>query len=309
MRPPRDKDVIEIISTVRCELACSSCHQLVGMLDNSNRPSDMTPENFRTAVRSLRDWCAISRIDGKTRVAGVFGGNATLHPQFPELCEIIAEELPDKSSRGLLVNSFNGYGDIIKETFGWLNLNAHGSKKWYDEMEASGLPMIKESRLNRSWHSPILVALKDKVTDREERLRLIEACDVNIRWSGAIRQARDGKLYVWFCEVASAMAEMYGENQGVPISDDWWKWNMDRFQHQVDRWCHSCGVPLRLRGHMDYENIEDVSPTHLAKVKELAPKRKIQLHQIGTPLGPRTTEMTDYMRRRATVVDEETVPA
>lgn len=309
MRPPRDKDVIECIVSLKCSLKCSSCHQLIAFVDKKDDTRDMTPDNFRVAVRSLADWCALSRKDGRTRVFGVFGGEATLSKYFTDYCQILKDELPDKHSRGLLVNAFNGHGALIKETFGWFNFNAHGNKKIYDEMAAFGMPMIPESRENKSWHSPILVALKDKVPDRDERLAMIEQCDVNIRWSGAIRQAADGKLYVWFCEVASAMAEMYGENQGIPIEPGWWKWNMDRFEDQKERWCHSCGVPLNLKGHLDMQYIEDVSPTHLAKVKELAPKRKIQLHQIGTPLGPRTTEMTDYMRRRATVVDEEAVPA
>src|SRR5687767_5055874 len=81
-RPTWRNGVIQIHITRACNLSCPSCTQgsnLVG------RPTVMSVENFRTAVRTLKDYYG---------VIGIFGGNPVLHPQFEEICSILADEIP-----------------------------------------------------------------------------------------------------------------------------------------------------------------------------------------------------------------------
>src|SRR6185503_15593991 len=84
MRSPRDMAIICIDVTNRCDLQCSNCTRL---LAQQRRKWDMTPDNFRLALRSLGGF------DG---VIAMIGGNPCIHPQFPELCRIFAEEIPEQ---------------------------------------------------------------------------------------------------------------------------------------------------------------------------------------------------------------------
>jgi hypothetical protein len=282
LRPPRDKEVIEIIATTYCDLLkCSNCHQMVA---HQKERYHMTPENFRMAIRSLADWWG---------VIGMFGGNPCVHPQFDELCRIFREEIPDRRRRGILSNNINGHGKVIKETFGWFNLNPHADAEAAKEMMDAGLPVIKEAVTNKAWHSPVMVAIKDMIQDEGEMWRAIEKCDVNIRWSGAIRE-RHGVIKAYFCEVAAAFEGVYDEDSGIPVTPGWWKLNMDVFEHQVRRWCPNCGVALRMKGHQDLDFVEDISHAHAKGVREMK-GRRVQLHQL---VGERTHEFTDYENRR-----------
>ena len=126
---------------------------------------------------------------------------------------------------------------------------------------------------------------------------MIEKCDVNLNWSGAITE-RDGNLRVYFCEIASSFDHMYNEDNGLPCTPGWWKKPIGDYQDQINRWCPSCGIPLKMKGHEDLDFKDDVSKTHLEKVQlTMKGKRLFKLHDsIG---DGKTHEVTDYMHLRA----------
>lgn len=286
MIAPGQKAIIQVIVTNRCDIRdCSNCTQ---MLPHQRERFDMTPENFRAAVRSLADWHG---------VVGVFGGNPCTHPQFPELCRIIAEEIPDKRRRGLWTNNLLGHGAIIRETFlpgGFFNLNVHDRSDAADEMrrELPGVSIFGENR--KSWHSPVMMSLRDFVPDEAERQKLIEQCDVNLKWSGAIAQV-NGELRAYFCEIAAAWDLVRGQDNGLPVEPGWWRWGMERFADQA-KLCHDCGVPLKLRGHLDTDFVYDTSATNRQYVR-VNVRRKAVVHDVLP--GDRVRETTDYMRLRS----------
>lgn len=278
MVPPGQKQIIQIAVTNRCDLFhCSNCTQ---MIPHQRDRYWMTPANFRLACESLADW---------TGIVGVFGGNPCVHQDFPELCAIMREVIPDIRRRGLWTNNLRGQGAVARETFGYFNLNVHDDEAAAAEMAAElpGVPIY--GRGKQSWHAPVLLAVKDFVPDEQAMWSLIEQCDINLKWSGAITQ-HFGELRAYFCEVAAAFDNVYGEDRGLFVTPGWWKLPMEAFLEQARRWCPSCGVPLKRRGHLDRAFVDDMSVLHAA----LPVKRERVVHETLPVDG--TDEVTDYLR-------------
>lgn len=297
MKAPHEKGVIQIITTNRCDLlTCSNCTQ---MMTHQKSRFYMPPDLFREAVRSLQ---------GYTGVIGVFGGNPCVHPQFDELARIMREEVPNRKQRGLWSNNINGHGKVIRETFGYFNFNVHGNPVHAEEIEREVMAYLKpdidavratmqvwgfDPHVRQSHHSPVLTAVKDVVKDEAEMWRLIEDCDINKHWSGAITMRGDN-LRCYFCEVAAAFDNVYREDNGLPVTNGWWRQPIEAYANQIKRWCPNCGVPLKMSGHRDNEKTDDYSLTHA----ELFVKGK-RLNQLHTSRDQaKTKEVTDYMRLR-----------
>jgi hypothetical protein len=278
--------VIQVIVTNRCDLRCSNCTQHIAY-----QPERfwMTPENFRTAVESLQDYPGI---------VGVFGGNPCLHPQFPELCRIIAEVLPDKRRRGLWSNNVNGHGEIIRDTFGYFNLNVHGAHTKATEIHATVPGVRVWGDDHQSVHAPVLTAVSDLVPDADQMWDMIGHCDINQRWSAAITE-QHGQLRAYFCEVAASFAGMYDDDTtGEPVTAGWWRRLMDDWRGQVERWCPGCGVPARLAGRPDVDQIDDISERHRERVELTVRGSRTTVIHTSMTGEKRTHEVTDYQGLR-----------
>ncbi len=286
LKAPGEKGVIQIDITNRCDLLkCSNCTR---MLTHHDHRYDMSFENFVIAVDSLKDYPG---------VIGIFGGNPCVHPQFAQFTEHFEKAIPDKKRRGLWSNNLNGHGDLIHRVYGYYNLNVHTSTKNADYMRKHTPDAKIWGEDKRSWHSPTLVAIKDMIPDEKKMWAMIEKCDVNLNWSGAVTE-RNGNLRVYFCEIASSFDHMYNEDNGLPCTPGWWSKPIGDYQSQINRWCPNCGIPLKMKGHEDLAFTDDVSKTHLGKV-ELTMKGK-RLHQVHEKIGDgKTHEVTDYMHIRA----------
>lgn len=277
--PPKAKGILQVIVTNRCDVHwCSNCTQ---MIPHQRERFDMTPANFRKAVRSLRDYPGI---------VGMFGGNPVLHPQFDDLCRIFQEERADKRLRGLWTNNLLDKVDIAKETFGHWNLNAHGNERAAAQMKQHLPHRLVWGDGKTNAHAPVMVAAKDLIDDEQAMWATIEGCDINREWSGAVTQ-RNGELRAYFCEVAAAWDNVYDEDNGLPVYDGWWREGMDAFTAQARRWCPDCGVSLRMKGHDDTAWTYDVSETHAATVTLTAKGRPVVLHDS---IGETTPRATDY---------------
>ncbi len=225
----------------------------------------MTPENFRTALRSL---------EGYPGTIAVIGGNPCMHPKFAELCRIFAEEVPDKRQRGLWTNNVFKHADLAAETFGVFNLNPHNSKRG-----VASLAPLKE----RGWyyeghsdHSSLLAAIQD-LYEPVEMWERIGRCDINQNWSASIVQL-GGDLKAYFCEVAASFDLARGGGHGLPVTPGWWRAPMEAFHAQVDRFCPGCGIPAKVKGHLDHEEIDTYSRTNadLAEKSVARKSRKVQ---------------------------------
>lgn len=288
MRAPTDKsnDIIQICVTRKCDLFhCSNCTQLLPFRKDA---VEMSIDCFRQALRSCQGWPG---------VVAMFGGNPCTHSRFPELCQIMASEIPDQRHRGLWTNNLMRHGQVVKDTFwpdGRFNLNAHADEAAAAEIDR-WLPgrLIESSRSRASWHSPVLMDYRDYGISQEQWIQAREQCDINLRWSSAIVE-RDGKPYAYFCEVAAAFDGIRGENHGLPAVPGWWREKMPAFANQVEQCCdRGCGVPLKALGSLDRDDTYDISPAYF----QLTLGGKAQLH-IHEQRPPQTHEFTDYMRRK-----------
>lgn len=274
MKAPYQMKIIDIDVTSVCNLQCSCCTRLLPY----QRKWYMNVENFRKAVRSLRDFPGI---------IAVIGGNPCMHPEFETLCKIMIEEIPDKERRGLWTNHFFKYREIAEETFGIMNLNPHN-----DEVCIKSLEPLK----NKFWyheghsrHSPILVSLSDFIPDEIERFKLISCCDINQNWSAAIIEYK-GQLKAYFCEVAAALDLVLEVDQGIDVTDGWWKRSIFDFIDQIKFFCQRCGIPLRIQGPYDFEGIEIYSQSYKHLIDRLSDKRRSKSKLVTTLSEVKSTE-------------------
>lgn len=292
MYMPKDKrpgiwrnGVLQIWVTRACDLACFGCTQGCNL---RGRPGMISVDDFERACKSL---------SGYFGVVGMFGGNPALHPDFVTLCEIMRRHVPP-AQRGLWCNNPRGHGEVMRQTFNPAvsNLNVHCNATAYAEFKRDW-PESRPFGLDAdSRHSPPYVALCDVISDYDERVRLIEDCDINKYWSAMICVTRYG-LRGYFCEIAGAQAMLHPEypDIGVSITPGWWKADQDVFQPQIDFHCHRCGIPLKIEGPMALSGpSEMVSREHMGIYVTKRQDRDVTVIDDITSLGS-VTRATDYL--------------
>lgn len=255
MRAPRNMHIICIDVTSKCDLACSNCTRL---LANQDKTWDMTPENFRLALRSLKDYFGI---------IAMLGGNPCMHPKFPELCRIFVEEIPNRLQRGLWTNNPFKHEKLCEETFGTFNLNAHGAKRALDPIKrmtdhAQRNGAIVWTYMGNSVHAPLLTAVKDIYRDEETMWDKISKCEINRDWSASIVQNAQGELRAYFCEVAAAFDLARGGDHGHAVAPGWWNAKIEAFQDQIKTFCPGCGVPAKQKGVKDSDEKDIYTATN-----------------------------------------------
>jgi hypothetical protein len=279
MRSPHQMGIICIDITNKCDLACSNCTRL---LENQSGFWDMSPDNFRLAVRSL---------NGYPGMIAVIGGNPTMHPKFKDICNILVQEVPNKKQRGLWTNNVFKHGELAKETFGIFNLNPHNDVRGVKSLE--GLKNSGWYHGGHSSHSPLLTAVKDFYSETK-MWDLISQCDVNHNWSASIIQNK-GNLRAYFCEVAASFDLARGTDHGIPVEPGWWRRNISEFDDQVARFCPGCGVPARLKGHMDFEETDTYTASNVDIARQTKNKRRkvIEL-ESNAPRATINHKVTEY---------------
>jgi len=283
MRSPEAMHIVCVDVTNKCDLACSNCTRL---LANQETRWEMSVENFRLALQSLKNYKGI---------IAMIGGNPCVHTKFAELCQVFREEIPNQFQRGLWTNNYFKHREVIEQTFGALNLNPHNMERANDKLKDLHDVMIKQKGFHggyyvgNSHHAPLLTAVKDLYPEKEMWDK-ISRCDINKDWSASIIENK-GKLRAYFCEVAASFDLARGEDHGHPVVLDWWKKPISAFSDQVKHFCTGCGVPARLRGNMDNEEIDTYTKSNAdIAQKSLAKGRKIQLLDIENKLNHKVTE-------------------
>ena len=248
MRGPRNMHIICIDVTNRCDLACSNCTRLLAQQD---KLWDMTPDNFRLALQSLKGYFGI---------IAMLGGNPCMHPKFPELCRIFEEEIPEKLQRGLWTNNPFKHEDLCRQTFGTFNLNAHGEARAIPAMERITEAARQDGRIawtymGNSVHAPLLTAVKD-VYATGEMWEKISQCEINRDWSASIVQNKAGELRAYFCEVAASFDLARGQDHGHPVFPGWWNQHIAAFKDQIAHFCPGCGVPAKMKAQKDTDETD-----------------------------------------------------
>jgi len=234
VRPLRDMDVIQIEITNACVMRCSNCTRLVG----HSKPFFMELDFFKKAVDSLLEF---------PRMIGIMGGEPLLHPQFTEMAHYLKEAVPDKYRRGLwsvLPKGKEHLAPVVADVFGNVLLNDH--------------------TLEDLKHSPVLVAAEEVCQNEDTMWYFIDKCPIQLNWSASITPKG-----AFFCEVAASLDEVLEGPGGWEVEPGWWKRNPKDFVEQMERSCRNCGVAMPLNPRIDVEEIDDVSPRMLERLKEL----------------------------------------
>ncbi|HDZ19956.1 MAG TPA: radical SAM protein [Phycisphaerae bacterium] len=233
MRAIRHMRNIQIDVTNLCDgPKCSNCTR---MLAHHRRRFIMSFENFKIAVRSLAEFPG---------VVGVFGGNPCMIGQFEAYSRWFARARAGKRRRGIWTNNYGPHATLCREIYGTHNYNPHRSE---------------------CYHCPTMVAIKDVVADARTMWELIDRCPINLTWSACITEI-NGQPRAYFCEIAAAWDHVYREDNGLPVVDGWWEWDLSRFDRQIRRWCPNCGMACPLPARRDIDRVDDVSDTHLPVV-------------------------------------------
>lgn len=289
LRSPYDMKIICIDITNKCDLACSNCTRL---LENQEAFWEMTPENFRLALRSL---------EGYPGIIAVIGGNPVMHRNFKEICDIFVEEVPDKMQRGLWTNNIFKHCDLAKNVFGVFNLNPHGVERGIKSLEP--LKDLGWYHEEHSFHSPLLTAVKD-LFDEEEMWARIGKCDINHEWSASIVQ-NNGRIRAYFCEVAASFDLARETDHGIEPTPGWWRRNVSEFDDQVKHFCPGCGIPAKLKGHMDFENTDTYSKSN-ADLAEKSLKKGRKIVELDDLYATTNHKVTQYSQRLRGVENEKT---
>lgn len=255
MRNIAEMTTIQIDVTNVCDRSCSNCTRFCGHFPKE-KIYFMSVEHYEAAVKSLVGY------EGRI---GMIGGEPTLHPDFPQLCEILKKYIPNREQRGLWSNTsgkFDDYKDIIDDTFGFMNLNDHVSN-----------PIL---------HTPILVASEDFINDKalseDEWRDLTNKCWVQMNWSATITPKG-----AYFCEVAGMLDYLFEGNIAWDITTcpDWWKKKVDEYALQIEWACRKCGCQLPLKPRRSTDKFDDVSVSNLERLKSVnSPKICNGLYQL-----------------------------
>jgi len=218
-----DKHFILIEITNACLNKCAGCSRAVNMI---KKHQYMTLDEIEVALKSLKGW---------KRQVGIFGGEPTVHPDFPAICELLKKYFP-KEQRAIFTcggKKYEKYKDMIDETFGVINYNDHE---------------------NPSYHQPILVSNYEVIKDKKMCDVLISRC-----WIQQIYCHIITKRGAFFCEVASTIDLLHNDNGGLEVAPDWWKKDALQLKEQIDRYCKKCGCCLPLPSVPDNSSIEVMS--------------------------------------------------
>jgi len=253
MIPPREQWCIQIDVTNACVRACSNCTRMIG---HARETWFMPVDAFAAAVNALARFPADSPPDRlrRQKVVGMIGGEPLLHPEFPELCRLMAEAIPDPCQRGLWTGlnwRSHRHAAIIDRTFprppAYINPNDH-----------TGLVC----------HHPVLVAARD-VLPAEDLWPAIERCELQEKWSASITPKG-----FFFCEVAGAFDTVFDGPGGMAVTPDCWTLDLDAYRQQIALWCPRCGICVPgLPKRRDSESRDDISQSNLATLQLLGSPR------------------------------------
>ena len=239
MIPIWDTWCMQIDITNYCSHSCLYCSRYNRHLKREQR-KNMTLEQISVALDSLKTW---------PNKIGIIGGEPILHPEFPEICELILSKFPP-SKMGLWTSggrNYNKYLPLINRTFGFIAYNEHN-----------------EEQLDACKHQPLTIAIKDVVKDEELRKTLIDDCWVQRTWCATINH-----FGAYFCEVAAAQDVLLNDGRDAwPVTPGWWKKTPSQFQDQVDKFCGNCGMPIPMEREFIRKKTEKFSPSTLKAFRD-----------------------------------------
>ncbi len=230
MKPIWEAWFCQIEITNHCHLACPYCSRYVRHIRPDQR-FHMELDFFEKALDSL---------EGFRGRIGIIGGEPTLHPRFPEICEILRGRY-SRDRVGLWSAGgpkWEKHKALAGSTFGFIAFNQHD-----------------EQQKQVCMHQPATLAICEAVPDPVLRQQLIDDCWVQRTWCPSI--APKG---AFFCEVAYSLDVILDGPGGYPVEPGWWRKSPEQFRDQVDRYCQNCGMAVPIQRKLLAEQQEEFTP-------------------------------------------------
>lgn len=259
---------------------CSNCTRLLG---HERKRYFMTLDQFEACAEAAKDFPYESEPHRThpRKVIGIFGGEPLMHPNFPELVDILCSKIPDARHRGLFTS------------LDWPN---YQNPKWGAAaphvkrlLNVTSGPQSREEHPDSGWcnwnmhepekvieHQPLLVSISDGVSNEREKWRLINDCWVQQEWSAAYALDHNNEAKFYFCEVASSFDRILNLGIGLPVAPGVWRGDLNfeedaggrlkpvgPFAHQIVTACQRCGAALPMKGRSDRQWKDDMSASNI----------------------------------------------
>ncbi|XPS85875.1 hypothetical protein Dvar_38930 [Desulfosarcina variabilis str. Montpellier] len=284
MRSPAEMTIIQIELTNACVLSCSNCTRLCG---HHKKPFFMEWDLFKKAVDSLK---------GFNGMAGLMGGEPTLHPEFERFARYLGENYGIKETLKRGRKPIRNFQKYITEEM--LSIKNHGRclcsslgsgyYKNYEVIQETFHYQLLNDHQHDGKHQGILISRKDLGIDDKEWIPLRDACWLQNNWSASITPKG-----AFFCEIAAALDILFEGPGGWEIEPGWWERTPDQFGRQLG-WCELCGIAIRGPKTCAKDERDDVSPSLLEKLKNSgSPKIAAGKYRIYNPIDI-VKERSDY---------------
>ncbi|MFI3249369.1 MAG: hypothetical protein R3Y07_00210 [Eubacteriales bacterium] len=304
MKSPQDMKIIQIEITNACMLTCSNCTRLCG---HHKKPFMMDFETFKRAVDSL---------EGYKGTVSLMGGEPTLHPELEKFAAYIKTKYPhlysEEGDKELLhpVTEFSKtiqdlslrHTSCLEAPEGKLSVVAGpgiystmgtGFLKHYEMIQDTFKFQCLNDHSNEMFHQPALISRKDLGIPDEEWIPMRDKCWMQNTWSASVTPKG-----AFFCEIAAALDILFDGPGGWVIEKDWWKRQPEDFADQL-HWCEICGFACETFTRNANDQVDDVSPTLYAKLKEInSPKLKagkVNLIEINGGVISEESKATQFM--------------
>lgn len=229
MKSLTEQWALQIDVTSKCNNRCSNCTHLC---PHTVKNWEMSYSEIENAIQATKDY---------PHLIGIIGGNPSLlaMEKIIYITDTFNRVGRPKSHRGWWTNNFMSKEkeDYIRANYGYINYNPHA-----EPVE----------------HSAVLVSSKSIIPDADERKSLQDSCWLQDKWSGSITPKG-----LYFCEVAGSMDMILNENLGLPTHE--WVHPISHFKKQIEFFCDKCGVCMSLKGRMDKERKDDMTPDNIQR--------------------------------------------
>ena len=300
MRSPKDMATIQIDITNACIHNCSNCTRLCG---HHKHPFFMNWETFKRAVDSLEGF------EGRI---GIMGGEPTIHPEFKRFVEYVAEKFNVSKEFNYFISPTSNFivdrkleernysltyeydGVVAQRTQGPGLFSSISSNyyKYYELIQDVFNYQCLNDHSHECFHQPVLVSRHDLKIEDDDWKKLRDNCWIQNKWSATITPKG-----CFFCEIAGALDMLFCGPGGWPIEKGWWKRTPEDFKDQL-HWCEICGLALNTCSRDANEEIDDVSPLLLEKLKSVdSPKLrkgKIYLYDEQNETSDKKVRKSNY---------------